>query len=186
MTQIKEHADSLIAVLILVNGTVPGVTIGTYNALSTLSTILPNALSSKIAFLLTNVSEPLYPNFSGDNLPDVLKHTPQFLLNNPIALQKRYLELRNDPEIKNRRTEMRSIVKDGEKMALEALVDLSNWLGGVGPQATTQIAPLRKPVRNIAAKITKLLAQLMHGFLKILNRKVRVVSGRSSSALLVS
>ena len=185
MTQIKKHADSLTAVLILVNGTVPGVTIGTYNALSTLTTILPNTLSSKIAFLLTNVSEPLYQNFSRDNLPDVLKHTPEFLLNNPIALQKRHLELRNDPKIMNKRTEMCSIVKDGEQMALEALVDLSNWLGGVDPQATTQIAHLRESSENIAAKIIKILAQLMQEFLKILNGKVRGVSGRSSSASLV-
>ena len=43
-TQIKKHIDSLTAIIVLVNETVPGVTIGTYNVLSTLSTILPNGL----------------------------------------------------------------------------------------------------------------------------------------------
>ena len=80
---------------------------------------------------------------------------------------------------------MCNIVKDGEQMALEALVDLSNWLGDVDPQVTTQIAPLRESSENIAAKIIKLFVQLMQEFLKILNGKVRGVSGRSSSASLV-
>ena len=141
-TQIKEHVDSLTAVIVLVNGTIPGVTIGTYNVLSTLSTILPDALFSKIAFLLTNVPGPLYQNFSGDNLPDVLKNTPQFLLDNPVALQKKHLELRDDPRVKKRRTEIRGMVKSGEQRALETLVDVFDWLGGVGPQSTTQNAPL--------------------------------------------
>ena len=80
---------------------------------------------------------------------------------------------------------MCSIVKDGEQVALEALVDLSNWLRGVGPRPTTQIARLREPSQNITAKITKLLAQLMQVFLKTFNGRVRGVSGRSSSALMV-
>ena len=144
-TQIDEHIDSLTSFIVLVNGTVPGVTVGTYNALSTLFTILPNTLSSKIALLLTNVSGPLYRNISGDNPPDILKHAPQFLLNNPIALQKRYLELRDDPKMRKKRTAMCTTVKDGEQMALETLADLFNWLGGVDPQTTMQISPLCKP-----------------------------------------
>jgi hypothetical protein len=102
-----------------------------------LSTILPNTLASKVAFLLTNASEPLYQNFPGDTVPGVLKLAPQFLLNNPIALQKKHLELRDDPKTKNRRREIRKMMKDAEQSALEMLVDLFDWLDGVEPQPTT-------------------------------------------------
>ena len=87
----------------------------------------------KIALLLTNVPGSLYQNFSRDNLPDVLKHAPLFLLDNPVALQKKHLELRDDPRVKKRRTDIRGMVKSGEQRALETLVDLFDWLGGVGP-----------------------------------------------------
>ena len=66
---------------------------------------------------------------------------------------------------------MCTTVKDGEQMALETLVDLFNWLGGVDPQATIQISPLGEPL-------------LMKEFLKTL-RKCKGVAGRFSSALLV-
>ena len=55
---------------------------------------------------------------------------------------------------------MCTTVKDGEQMALETLVDLFNWLGGIDPQATIQIAALCEP-------------SLMKEFLKALNEKVQ-------------
>ena len=77
-SQIKKHIDSVPAILVLANGTVPRVTVGTDYALSTLSAIFPETLASRVAFLFTNVTSPLHWNFSRDTVPDILKdaHTP--------------------------------------------------------------------------------------------------------------
>ena len=149
--QIKEHVDSVTAVLVLANGTVPRVTVGTDYALSTLSTIFPESLANNIAFMFTNVSSPLHWNFSGDTIPDVLKEAPQLLLNNPIALHKKYLKLKGDPNMKKAMSELLRAVKAGEQSALEMLVDLFDWLDGLEPQPTREIFPLYEEPQHIVA-----------------------------------
>ena len=127
-TQIKKHTDSVTAVLILANGTVPGVTVGTNSALSAMSTIFPQHPTNNVAFVLTNVSSPLYQMFSGDTVPDALKDAPQFLLNNPVALQKRYLMLKDDPHVKRGSTYHRDGLKADKHNTLEMMVRLFHWL----------------------------------------------------------
>ena len=139
--QIQKHIKSISAVLVLANGTVPRVAVGTDYALSTLSAIFPESLAKNIAFMFTNVSSPLHWNFSGDTIPDSLKDAPQFLLNNPIALQKKYIKLMDDPNVKKGRPDLRKAVKAGEENALEMLVDVFDWLDGLEPQPTTGIFP---------------------------------------------
>ena len=132
MAQIKEHLDSITAVLILANGTVPGMTVGTSHALSALSALLPETLAHSTALVLTNLSGPLYQNFA---VPAVLNGAPQFAFNNPVALQRKYLALADglttrDKKTDARKREMRRLVKADEQLALEMLVGLFDWLGG--------------------------------------------------------
>jgi len=148
-SQIKKHIDSVSAVLVLANGTVPRVTVGTDYALSTLSAILPETLTSRVAFLFTNVTSPLYRNFPSDGL----KSVTQFLLNNPIALQRKYLNLKDNPDMKKRRTEFHEAVNVAERGALEMLVDLFDWLDGLEPQPRMKVAPLYKKPQTIVANI---------------------------------
>ena len=84
--------------------------------------------------MLTNVSGPLYQNFSGDTLPDVLRDVPQFLLDNPIALQRKYLKLKDDVKSGSKGAEMRKTVKASEDQALVMLVDFFDWLDGLERQ----------------------------------------------------
>ena len=137
--QIKKHVDSINAVLVLANGTVPRVTVGTDYALSTLSTIFPQTLVNNIAFMFTNVSSRLHWNFSQENVPEVLSGAPHFLLNNPIALQRKYRNLMNDSSMKKRRTDFRSAVKSAEEETLGVLVDLFDWLDRLEPQPTADV-----------------------------------------------
>jgi hypothetical protein len=138
--QIKKHVDSVNAILVLTNGTVPRLTVGTDYALSTLAAIFPNR-ASNIAFVLTNVPGLLYQNFSTKTIPDVPKDAPQFLVDNPVALQRTYLRLKDNPNIWDRRTDMRREVKAGEYNALEMLVDLFDWLDGL--KGELEISPFR-------------------------------------------
>ena len=171
VTQIKKHIDSITAVLVVANGTVPRLSLSTDYGLSALSAISPKTLAHNVAFLLTNTSNPLYQNFSVDTLPDVLKAAPQFLLNNPIALQRKYLGLMDDPDTKSRRIDFREAVQAAEQNAGETLVDLFDWLDGLESQPMTRIVSLYEKCQNVVAKITHRLTRQI----KELIRKVRKV-----------
>src|SRR5258706_7700712 len=130
-TQNKQHIDSIIAVLVLVNGAVPRVAAGTDNTLSTLSAIFPKSLASNTAIMFTNVLSPPHWNLSGDTIPNSLKNAPCFLLNNPVALQKKYLKRKDDPNMKTARADLRKAVKASEETAMGMLVELFDWLDGL-------------------------------------------------------
>ena len=159
-TEIQKHIDSVTAVLILVNGAIPRLTVGTDYALSTLSAIFPKSLAENIAFLFTNVSSPLSWNFSKDTIPEALKDAHMFFLGNPMALQKKYLSFKGDLDKHKLRVEMRRAVQASEQQALEMLVDLFDWLDGLGPQPTTEIVYLYDLSQSIEALITNTLAQM--------------------------
>ena len=154
MTQIKKHVDSLTVVLILANGTVPRLTVGTDYALSILSAIFPNTITNNVLFLFTNVSSPIYLNFPQHTLPGSLQDAPQFLLDNPIALRKKYLKMKDGPNMTMRRTDFGQAVKTIEQNALEMLVDFFDRLDSFEPQSTTNIVSPYKGPRYI----TKFLA----------------------------
>ena len=151
-TQIKEHIESVTAVLVLANGAVPRVTVGTDYAFSTLS-MFPKSLAPKVSFVFTNVLRPPDRNFSLETVPCELRDAPQFLLNNPIALQRKFLKLKDDPNMKKWRPDLRNEVKACEQNGLQMLVELFDWLDGLEPQPTTEID--RAPTTQTAAKEAK-------------------------------
>ena len=129
-------------------------------ALSALSALFPKTLAKNVAFLFTNSSTYLSLNFAQDAIPEILQDAPQFLLDNPIALQKKFLEFKDDPNKKKLRKEMQKEVKNAEQRALEMLADLFDWLDGLEPQPTTDIVALYKKSRSIESKITNAPTQM--------------------------
>ena len=172
-TQIKKHIDTVTAVLVLANGTVPGLTVATELALSTLSTVFPTTLTNNLAFVLTNVSGPLYQNFSGDTIPDVLKSAPQFLLDNPIALQRKYLRLKDDVKSRSKRAKMRKMVEVGEEQALEMLVDFFDWLDGLEQQPIMEAGIVCEESQNVVVAVPNPAAQQMNEPLRKVEEKVQ-------------
>ena len=164
--QIKKHVSSPTAAFVLANGTLPSISVDTHYALSTLTSILPNNRANNIAFVLTNVSNPLYQNSSAGTLPDVFKGAPQFLLDNPIPLNRQYLRLKDVPKMKKRRAGMRETVRTGEENALETLVEVFNWLGSLERQPTTEVECFYEKSQNIVINITDALAQQMKKLLR--------------------
>ena len=158
--EVQRHINDVTAVFVLSNGTVPRITVGTEYALSTLSTIFPKSLAENIAFLFTNVPSPFSWNSSTDTLPDMLRDVPRFLLDNPVALQKKYLDLKYHSNKKKQRAVMRKAVLAGEERALEMLVKLFDWLGGLRSHPTTEIAYLYYMSQSIEAMIMSILAQI--------------------------
>jgi hypothetical protein len=125
-------------------------------SLSALSAIFPKTLANNIAFLFTNVSTPLSFNLSKGALPEVFKDAPHFFINNPIALQKKYLGLKGGISKKEVK-EMQKFVKRAEENALEMLVGLVDWLDGLEPQPTTEIITLYEKSQAIESMITNTL-----------------------------
>jgi len=158
--EIQEHIDSVSAILILVNGATSRITASTDYALSALSALFPKGLASNIAFLFSNSPSSLSLNFSQDAIPSILKNAPQFLLDNPVAVQKKYLGLKDDLNTKKAKKDMRKLVMSAEQNALEMLVELFDWLGGLEPQPTTEIVKLYEMSQTIEAGITNTLAQM--------------------------
>ena len=159
-TEIRKHIDSVNAVFILANGTIQRTNVSTDYALSALSAIFPKSLAENITFVFTNVPSPLSWNFSPETIPDVLKHAPRFLLDNPVALQRRFLSIKSDPKQKKEIARLRKGVQECEEKALEMLVELFDWLDGLEPQPTKEIVELYNLSQKIEANITDTLAQM--------------------------
>ena len=157
-TEIQNHIDSVSAVLILVNGATPRISVGMEYALSA-PTLFPKSLANNMAFLFSNVPTPLSINFPDDAIPEVLKHAPQFFIDNPIALQTQYLKQKARVS-QGREKEMKKLVKRAEQNALEMLVGLFDWLDDLEPQPTTEIIAIHKKSEDIESKITDTLAQV--------------------------
>ena len=154
-TQIKNHIDSVTAVIVVANGAVSGVTIGTDYVFSTLSTIFPKSLAGNIAFMFTNDLSSRQKNLSGDTIPDVLKTARQFHLDNPIVLQKEYLKVKNGPG----RANLRNAVKASDQSTLGMLVDLFDWLDGLRPQPVKDVVSLHERSQAIETKVSNVLAR---------------------------
>jgi len=95
VAEIQEHLNFISAVLIVANGTIRRNTGGMDHVFFTLSALLLNTLASNIAFMFTNVASHLSCHFPWD-VPEVFKDAPQFLLDNPVALQKKYVHFEDD------------------------------------------------------------------------------------------
>lgn len=163
-TQIEKYIDTITAVIILANGTVPRVTVGTEDALSFLSTISLKIPAKNISCILTNLPSTIYQNFPENTLPSILNDAPQFLLNNPIALQRKYLELKDNPTMRKGSIDLRKMVKADEQKSLEMLVDLFEWLGGLDRPKTQNI------VINITDQMKELLRKGMEAGIRKVSR----------------
>jgi hypothetical protein len=157
-SQIRDHIDSATAVLILANGTVSRGTVGIDDALSTLSSIFPETPTNNISLLFTNVWSPICLNVCEDTVPSILQNAPQFQIDNPIALQKKYAKLKGDPNMKAHRMELRKVVKVAEQEAKETVRRLFGWMEGLEPQTTIKNPPMTGP----AAKEAKIPAVSFH------------------------
>src|SRR5258706_11519892 len=168
-TEIQNHLDAVNAVLILANGSVPRITASMDYALTAFFALFTKRLANNIAFLLTSVPTAASLNFPDDVIPEVLKHAPKFLIDNPIALQKNYLMLRDrvDERTVKRIKESMKRAELAEQNALEMLVELFDWLDGLEPQPTRVIIALYGKSQDTELKITDTLAQMGQAAIKM-------------------
>ena len=181
--EIQNHIDFVTAVLILANGSVPHITPGMDYALAALSALFPKTMAKNVAFLFTNSLTSLSLNLAQGAIPEILKDVPRFLLDNPIALQRKFLKFEDDPNKKEMRKGTQKDVVYAESKALEMLVDLFDWLDGLEPQPTTDIVALYKKSRAIESKITNVLTQMDQASTKMAGIKKLVDEHQKKSAV---
>ena len=157
---IEENIPLVNAVIILANGTEERIGTATDYALTTLSSIFPRTLANNIGIVFSNVASPLSCNFDIDSLPDALRgiQNNQFLLDNPLALWKKFIQFRDQKKTNKRDlAELESVVGEGHAKALRQLVRLFDWLDTLVPQPTKDIINLLKKSQEIEDKIEKAL-----------------------------
>ncbi|KAF8634980.1 hypothetical protein AX17_004054 [Amanita inopinata Kibby_2008] len=159
---IKQNISTVDAVIILANGTIPRLGVATEYALSTLSSIFPRNLASNIGILFTNVASPLSWNFDQESLPDVLRGSDnQFLLDNPLAMWKKYLQLKSQKNFNKRLlSQLKKDVEAGHTRALNVLGFVFDWLDGLSRQPTNEILDLYKKSQDIEHQIANALSRM--------------------------
>ncbi|PCH39420.1 hypothetical protein WOLCODRAFT_38711, partial [Wolfiporia cocos MD-104 SS10] len=163
--EIQSKITAINAVIILANGTVPRLGVATDYTLSTLSSMFPTSLANNISFLFTNVSSPLNWNFEVESLPDVLRNNPVYLLDNPVAMQEKYVKekQKGKAEGKVNKSLIRSLkktVEEGHKKALGELVKIFDWIDTLSAQPTRGILTLYNQSQTIEMKIANALATM--------------------------
>ena len=167
---IKENIAVVNAVLILANGTVERLGVATDYALSTLSSMFPRTLAANIGILFTNAPNCLSWNFEQSSLPRVLgswehcnkrgMRKNQFLLDNPVALWKKLVALRQQEWVDDRKLDgYERTVDNSHTEALQELSFLFDWLDTLAPQPTKEIIDLYEKYQEIECQITNALAR---------------------------
>jgi len=123
--------------------------------------------------MFTNISNPLSWNFCEDTIPSILESAPQFPVDNPVALQKKYLKIKDDPQMIKMGAEMRTEVEAAEQGALETLVNLFDWLDGLEPQPTSEMIPHYEKFRSMVANLVSPIAKQMKEFRRKVKKMVQ-------------
>ena len=136
---IKNSIPTVDAVIILANGTVPRLNVATEYALGSLSSMFRGTLSKSIAILFTNVQNRLARNFEEDSLPEELRgdNYHPFWVNNPVALWKKYQDIRKAGTADD---EMEELIRKSHDRAIQELERFFNWLDKLEPQSTQAIS----------------------------------------------
>ncbi|KAF9459251.1 hypothetical protein BDZ94DRAFT_1051622 [Collybia nuda] len=159
---IKSSTVAVDAVLILANGTAPRLGAATDYALSTLTSILPVTLAKNIGFLFTNTSSPLNWNFDEDSLPEFFSNSPSFFLNNPVAMQAKYLEEKKRAE-ENKKVNQRrlntfkSLVEEGHRKASGEVAKILSWLDTLLPRPIIDIVLFHNQLQTIEMRVSDIL-----------------------------
>ncbi|KAM6499734.1 hypothetical protein JOM56_005242 [Amanita muscaria] len=144
VTAIKDHIPTVNAVLILYY----------YDHVS------GHALADNIGILFTNVDDRLSWNFDQESVPESVRNTDrQFLINNPLAKWKKYVELCSQQDMKKKEhAKLKGTVREAHKKALAELVLVFDWLDTLEPQPTKEILHLYEKSLEIDRNISSFLA----------------------------
>ncbi|KAJ3769666.1 hypothetical protein FB446DRAFT_747044 [Lentinula raphanica] len=158
---IKEHLETVDAIIVLVNGTVPRVNASTEYALSAISSMFPHSIVDNITFICTMVSNPADLNFDHSCLPIELRKAKIWSINNPFAQWAKYQEkIMQNPRIFDDESleEMGEDVRRSYKKTLKILSKVFQFLDECQVQPTKTIHELFMMAIDMEAGIFNVIA----------------------------
>jgi hypothetical protein len=157
---IRDTIPSIDGVLIVANGTTERLQVATDYAITTLASIFPHSIADNIAIMFTMVANPMSFNFQLESLPDSLRKSEIYTLDNPIALMRRYREFEQKPAYRKQLPKLWKMVKDAHNEAVEMFVEFFEWLDKRTVQPTSVIVELYDRVCAIDHSIQNALARM--------------------------
>ena len=177
---IGDTIPAIDGILIVANGTTERLQAATDYAVTTLASIFPRSIADNIAILFTMVSHPMACNFQLESLPESLRNSEKYTLDNPIALMKRYREFEQQAQYKHL-PRLFKIVNDAHNNAVDTLADFFDWLDKRTVQRTASIVELHDTVCTIERNVHNVLVRM-----NMISKKKRdmegIVSELSNSA----
>ncbi|KAF8593912.1 hypothetical protein BDV93DRAFT_581916 [Ceratobasidium sp. AG-I] len=155
---IKEFVTSVDAVLIMANGTVQRLGVATSYTLSVISTMFPRSIVNNIGFIFTH-SELLGWDFDMQSLEPELRNAQCWLLQNPLALGKKYAALKRTAPANVLKGLDKEVQKSYER-TVETLNEWLEWLDEQHAQPTKQIDDLYQKSNRIESKMDETLSRL--------------------------
>jgi len=140
---IRAHIQTLDAVIIMANGTVERVGPGVEYALHTLAAMFPRSIADNIGFMFTNVPDALSFNFQPDTLPQEIRHSEVWTIQNPVAQFSKYQEAKSGGHSSERQLQsMERLLQNNYVTTVETLNDFFSWLDKREAQPTNAIVDL--------------------------------------------
>jgi hypothetical protein len=156
---IHDNIPVIDGVLIVVNGTNERLQVATDYALATLASIFPNSIVDNIAFIFTMVPNRLNFNFQLDSLPEGLRKANFHYLDNPIALMRKYNQVKQEslrgtqPQLARNLERTWERVHKTHNTSIAMLSRFFRWLDERETKQTTDIVDLHKRFYDIVRRI---------------------------------
>ena len=161
---IKDQVQTIDGIIIMANGTLERVGPGVEYALHTLSTMFPRSIVNNIGFIFTNVPDALSFNFQSNTLPEELRNSESWTIQNPVAQFVKYQEAKSSnsrrPQSEQKLRALQRLLHSNFAITMETLNDFFAWLDKRKVQPTNTILQLYEMTTRIEAAISNVLAQI--------------------------
>ncbi|QRV85029.1 hypothetical protein RhiJN_13045 [Ceratobasidium sp. AG-Ba] len=155
---IQKNITAIDAIVILANGTVERLGVATDYTFNTISSMFPYSIRENIGLILTN-SDVLTTNFDPESLQPELRGSRRWMIQNPLALLKRYRQninsLTND-ELEQQEDQIRACYKG----TVRALNNWLAWLDDRVVQPTIEIDRLYRISTDIESYMEAVLSTM--------------------------
>jgi GTPase SAR1 family protein len=156
---IKKWVTSIDAVIIVTNGDKERSKPATDYTLKVLTSMFPHSIIDNIGFVFTH-SNAFTFKFRMEKLPDELKKSRYWLIDNPLLMNDKYQMLKAQGAAANVLKSGRRQTEDVYEEAVETLNDWLKWLDDRTTQPTTEIDHLYQMTVNIEANIEAAISVL--------------------------
>ncbi|KAF8593911.1 hypothetical protein BDV93DRAFT_612059 [Ceratobasidium sp. AG-I] len=156
---IKDFIESIDAVLIVANGTVPRLGAATNYTLSVISSMFPHSIIDNICFLFTN-SDLSTLNFQMDTLQPELRDSKYWAIQNPLSLHRNYRAQAGGGAPDRVLESSAKKLKGSYEEAVETLNEWLAWLNERKAQPTQDIHDLYQTFVHIESCIDATLSSL--------------------------